>query len=156
MYYHDILALDAIIHATSLSSCPFHKRALHSLCLWIPMFKVLHLFCFCEGMWGMTVLPVSYRGMYEIVCIYSSCWLDHCTFHSPQIKFAHLRLPNHSDFHCILMRCRGPRHSPLDMAFPFNKTTCDRVRVYLPPGRIWNSIAIIKRIRASNAVGTQS
>lgn len=32
----------------------------------------------------------------------------------------------------------------LIMAFPFNQTTCDRVGVYLPLERKWNSIAIIK------------
>lgn len=68
-------------------------------------------------------------------------------FHSPQIEFAHLRLPNYSEFHCILTRCRGPRHSPLDMAFPFNSTACDRVGVYLPLERKWISIAIIKSLQ---------
>lgn len=143
MYCHDILALDAIIHSASLSFL-LSTNTHYTVCVCeCPLLKsYICLFSWRDVRNDCPAIEL-HRNVWN-VCIYSSCRLDHCTFHSPQIKFAHLCLPNHCDFHCILMWCRGPRHSPLDMAFPFNQTMCDRVGVYLLLERKWNSIAIIK------------
>lgn len=61
----------------------------------------------------------------------------------PQIKFSLLYSSNHVDFHCILVRRRGPTHPPRDLAFPFNWTVCDRVGVCSLLEMIGKSIAII-------------
>lgn len=128
----------------SLSLSLLFTNAHYTVCVCeYPSFKVLHLFSFREGMWGTTAPPVSYRGMYEVVRIMST-WSLHFSIHL-RSSFAHLGLPNHSDFHCILTRCRGTKtFTTRYMAFPFNQTACERVGVYLPLERKWNSIAIIE------------
>ena len=120
----------------------------------IPIFKVLLLLVFVKRCEEWPAKPAGYRGMYEMYAFTAQVNLITALSIHPRSSLPSFYLTNHSDIHCILVRCRGPRHPPLDTAFPFNRL-CNRVGVYLLLERIWKSIAIKRScIRASNAVGT--
>lgn len=133
MYCHDILALDAIIHSASLSfslsSSPFLFTKTHSTsCVCEhPSFKsYIYLFLWRDVRNDCPASELMEECMKRMHWQLMSTWSLHFPFTSDQVLPSCV-CPIILTFHCILMWCRGPRYSPLDMAFPFNQTMCKRV-----------------------------
>lgn len=160
MYCHDILALDAIIHSTSLYFLSFSQTHTNTVCVCeYPLLKSYNcfvLFFLCEGMWGLTAQSVSYRGMYEMYAFtFFLTWSLHFPFTSDHVRppfvcliiltfTASLRDVGDQDIHHSIWHSHSTRLHVIGWGFT----------------RYWkgNDIAIIKCtcIRASSAVGTQS
>lgn len=130
-YRLSTFTVDAIIHSTSL----LHKCTLHSLCLWNPILS-LTLFSVKGVRYDCPAGELQWNVWNK--SINSLCQLDHCTFCSPQIKFAPLFifLSSHSDFHCIHVWCRGDQdiHHLLWHSHS-TRCVCNRVGVYLLLGK---------------------
>lgn len=115
-----------------------------------PSFWVLRSFSWRDVRNGCPAAAELHRNVWN-VCIYSSCRLDHCTFHSPQIKFA----PNPPSSSCFCF-CSAQSFwtslaSSCDVGdqdiLPFlrhSHSTRSRLGSCLLLERKWNSIAIIK------------
>lgn len=123
----------------SLHLVSIFTNAHYTVCLWV-LIKSYICSCLWQDVRRYCQASELQKNVWN-VCIYNSCQLDYCTFHSPQIKFA-LIILTYTASTCDVGD-QQDQHLPLDMAFPFNRL-CDRVGVYLLLEKIWKSKAIIR------------